>query len=100
MQRLFLASSAVLVSLVLSMTGLADSLLWAIPTAQAASIPATDDEFVGPFNQSGSGIVGVKVRPAATAGLLESRQWTTMVPGTATVQTTNTGTIDNTFVKS
>src|SRR5262249_30570354 len=38
--------------------------------------------------------------PAATAGLLNSRQWTTLFPGQATVPTPNQGTIDSTFVTS
>src|SRR5262249_34364057 len=37
--------------------------------------------------------------PAATAGLLNSRQWTTLA-GRQTVPTPNQGTIDSTFVKS
>jgi Concanavalin A-like lectin/glucanases superfamily/Phosphoesterase family/Pectate lyase superfamily protein len=43
------AVSAILISFVLSISPLAGSLIWAISAAQAASIPATDDEFVGPF---------------------------------------------------
>src|SRR5262249_35418022 len=38
--------------------------------------------------------------PAATAGLLNSRQWTTTIPGVATVPTPDQGTIDSTFVES
>jgi hypothetical protein len=38
--------------------------------------------------------------PAATAGLLNSRQWNTIIPGMATVPTPDQGTIDSTFVTS
>ena len=41
--------SATLIAFLLSVLGLPDGLLFAVQTAEAASIPATGDEFVGPF---------------------------------------------------
>jgi hypothetical protein len=41
--------SATMVAFLLSVLGLPDGLLFAVQTAEAASIPATGDEFVGPF---------------------------------------------------
>jgi Pectate lyase superfamily protein len=41
--------SATLIAFLLSVLGLPDGLLFAVQTVEAASIPATGDEFVGPF---------------------------------------------------